>query len=244
MNNLFNIEGKTILVTGASSGIGKEIAIQCANERANVIITGRDSNRLLETSNQMSFNNKQIVCDLNNEDNITQLIQSLPELDGVVFCAGAVEFSPVRLINLKKINNLFSINFNSQVILTQQLLKYKKIKPNSSLVYISSISSKVGVVGTAIYASTKAALNAFVRVTASELSNQKIRVNSICPGTVITPMGEKAVSMSEGIENIYPLGLGKPIDVAGPSIFLLSDASKWITGTELILDGGLTLTSK
>jgi NAD(P)-dependent dehydrogenase (short-subunit alcohol dehydrogenase family) len=241
MSNLFNIKGKTILVTGASSGIGKEIAIQCANEGANVIITGRDNNRLLETLNQISLGNS-VICDLNNEEEITQLVQSLPELDGVVFCAGIVEFIPVRLINLKKINNIFTTNFNSQAILTQQLLKFKKIKPNSSLVYISSISSKVGVVGTALYASTKAALNAFVRVTASELSNQKIRVNSVCPGTVITPMGEKAINMSEGIENYYPLGLGKPIDVAGPSIFLLSDASKWITGTELVLDGGLTLT--
>jgi NAD(P)-dependent dehydrogenase (short-subunit alcohol dehydrogenase family) len=240
MSNLFNIEGKTILVTGASSGIGKEIAIQCSKEGATTIITGRDITRL-ELTNQMLVNSKYMTCDMNEENDIIQLVQSLPELDGVVFCAGIVEYSPVKLINSKKINNIFSTNFNSQVLLTQQLLKLKKLKTSSSLVYISSIASKIGVPGTALYASTKAALNAFVKVTASELSNQKIRVNSICPGIIATPMGEKATSMTNSIENDYPLGLGEPVDVAGSSIFLLSDASKWITGTELILDGGLTL---
>jgi len=240
MNNLFSIENKTILITGASSGIGKEIAIQCSNKGAKVIIIGRDQNRLQETLDKTN-NSISIISDLSKEENIIQLVQSLPELDGVIFCAGVVEYSPVKLINSKKINNIFSINFNSQVLLTQQLLKLKKLKPNSSLVYMSSIASKIGVAGTALYASTKAALNAFVRVTASELSNQKIRVNSICPGIILTPMGEKATSISNEIEKEYPLGLGKPIDVVGPSIFLLSDASKWITGIELILDGGLTL---
>lgn len=239
MNNLFDIIDKTILVTGASSGIGKEVAIRCAEQGANVIVTGRDADRL--SSSKVFPDQKQIVCDLNNETNITQLIEAIPELDGVVFCAGIMEYSPVKLISIKKINNIFSTNFNSQVILTQQLLKYKKLKQGSSLVYISSIASKVGVPGTALYASTKAALNAFIRVTASELSNQKIRVNSICPGIVTTPMGDAAASMATDIESIYPLGLGRPVDVAGSGIFLLSEASRWITGTELILDGGLTL---
>ena len=239
MNNLFDIAGKTILVTGASSGIGKEVAIRCAEQGANVIVTGRNVDRL--SSSKVFPGQTQIVCDLNNESDVTQLIEVIPELDGVVFCAGIVEYSPVKLISLKKINNIFSTNYNSQVILTQQLLKYKKLKQGSSLVYISSIASKVGVPGTALYASTKAALNAFVRVTASELSSQRIRVNSVCPGIVATPMGDVAVGIATDIQHTYPLGLGKPVDVAGPSIFLLSEASRWITGTELILDGGLTL---
>jgi NAD(P)-dependent dehydrogenase (short-subunit alcohol dehydrogenase family) len=134
-----------------------------------------------------------------------------------------------------------SINFNSQVLLTQQLIKQKKLNRNSSLIYISSIASKIGVAGTAIYAASKSALNAFVRVTATELSTQNIRVNSICPGIILTPMGEKAQSMSENVSKDYPLGLGTPKDIVGPCIFLLTEASRWVTGTEMILDGGLTL---
>lgn len=239
--NLFNIKGKNILVTGASSGIGKEIAIQCSKAEANVIITGRDIERLEETSRYCYSSITIIPCDLKTPSNIFELIQQLPQLDGIVFCAGIVEYIPTKFINENKIKNIFSINFDSQVILTQQLLKYKKLNNYSSLVYISSIASKLGVAGTAMYASSKAALNAFMKVTASELAPQKIRANAICPGIVVTPMGEKAQSMSTDISKDYPLGLGQPIDIAGPSIFLLSDASKWITGVELVVDGGLIL---
>lgn len=238
--SLFDIKGKTILVTGASSGIGKEIAIQCSKEGANVIITGRDTTRLIETINNMN-GGVYHPCDLSDEDNIIKLISNLPNLDGVVFCAGIVEYLPIKFINKKKIQNTFSVNFDSQIILTQQLVKAKKLNNNSSLIYISSISSKLGVAGTAMYASSKAALNVFTKVIASELASQNIRANSICPGIVITPMGEKAQNMSTDVSKDYPLGLGQPIDIAGPCIFFLSDASKWITGTELIIDGGLTL---
>jgi NAD(P)-dependent dehydrogenase (short-subunit alcohol dehydrogenase family) len=237
---MFNIKGKTILITGASSGIGKEIAIQCSEAGANVIITGRDNIRLLETIDDMKCG-LSYPCDLSDEDSIIKLVSNLSNLDGVIFCAGVVEYLPVKFTNKKKIQNTFSVNFDSQVILTQQLIKHKKLNNNSSLVYISSIASKLGVAGTAMYASSKAALNAFMKVTAAELASQNIRANSICPGIVITPMGEKAQNMSNEIEKDYPLGLGRPIDIAGPCIFFLSDASKWITGAELIIDGGLTL---
>lgn len=238
--SLFDIQGKTVLITGASSGIGKEIAIQCSNAGANVIITGRDRNRLSETINNIK-NGISYICNLSDENDISELVTKLPSIDGVIFCAGISEYLPIKFVNKNRIHNIFSVNFDSQVILTQQLTKHKKINKNASLIYISSIASKLGVAGTAMYASSKAALNAYMKVTASELANQNIRVNSICPGIVITPMGEKAQSMSNEVENDYPLGLGQPIDIAGPCIFLLSSASKWITGTELIIDGGLTL---
>ena len=236
------IKGKTILITGASSGIGREIAIQCYNEGAHVIITGRDTDRLKETNSHILNDYSLAYCyDLSIEENIIELVDKLPKLDGVVFCAGLVEYLPIKFINKSKIQNTFSLNFDSQVILTQQLIKHKKLNVNSSLVYISSIASKLGVGGTAMYAASKAALNAFMKVTASELSSQKIRANSICPGIIETPMGNKAQNISHDISKDYPLGLGQPIDVAGPCIFFLSDKSKWITGTELIIDGGLTL---
>lgn len=242
--NLFNIAGKTILITGASSGLGKEIAIQCSKAGANVIITGRNQEKLQETFSQLdSKSNASIfVCDLSIEENITNLVKLIDiTLDGVVFCAGAIEYLPIKFLNKNKISNTFSINFDSQVILTQQLIKHKKLNNSASLVYISSIASKLGISGTAMYASSKSALNAFVKVISSELATQKIRANSICPGIIVTPMGEKAQNASDNIEKEYPLGLGNPIDIVGPCIFYLSEASKWITGSELIMDGGLTL---
>jgi NAD(P)-dependent dehydrogenase (short-subunit alcohol dehydrogenase family) len=245
MDNLFDIEYKNILVTGASSGIGKEIAIKLNALGANVIITGRNEDRLNETRDSMVYHLgipvETYACDLSKEDEIKKMVTELPQLDGVVFCAGVVEYYPIRFINAEKINNIFSVNLNSQILLTQQLVKNKKLKQNGSLVYISSIASKIGVAGTALYAASKAGLNGFVKVTASELANQKIRANSICPGIIQTPMTEKAQNVNNDLAKDYPLGLGETIDVVGPCIFLLSDASKWITGTELILDGGLTL---
>lgn len=241
MTDLFNIEGKTILITGASSGLGKEIAIKCSEKGAQLIITGRDKDKLADTHNQLKGTNQSITCDLSEEVNIVELVKELPPLDGVIFCAGVIEYNPVKFINSAKIKNTFAINFDSQALLTQQLIKHKKLKSQSSLVYVSSIASKIGVPGTALYAASKASLNAFVKVTASELAGQKIRANSICPGIVVTPMGEHAQDMSNDLEKDYPLGLGQPIDVVGPCIFFLSDASKWITGSELIMDGGLTL---
>jgi len=245
MNNLFDIEYKNILVTGASSGIGKEIAIKLNALGANIIITGRNEERLNETRDLLIYHLgipvESYPCDLSKEDDIRKMVTELPQLDGVVFCAGVVEYYPIKFINAEKINNIFSVNLNSQIILTQQLTKNKKLKPNGSLVYISSIASKIGVAGTSLYAASKAGLNGFVKVAASELSNQKIRANSICPGIIQTPMTEKAQNVNDDLAKDYPLGLGETIDVVGPCIFLLSDASKWITGTELILDGGLTL---
>jgi len=238
--NLFDIKGKTILITGASSGLGKEIAIQCSKAGAFTIITGRDKKRLNETFDLLT-SSKVHLCDLSKKEDIVSLVNSLPQLDGVVFCAGVVEYLPIKFINEDKIKNTLSVNFDSQVLLTQQLIKNKKLNTGASLVYISSIASKIGVPGTALYASSKAALNAFMKVTAAELSNQKVRANSICPGIIVTPMGEKAQNINNDVNKDYPLGLGQPIDIVGPCIFYLSDASKWITGSELIMDGGLTL---
>jgi enoyl-[acyl-carrier-protein] reductase (NADH) len=135
--SLFNIKNKTILITGASSGIGKEIAFQCSEAGANVIIVGRNEERLNSILNQLNPSSKSYFCDLSKEENIRDLVNVIPQLDGVVFCAGVVEYNPIKFINLNKINNIFSINLNSQMLLTQQLVKNKKLNPNSSLVYIS-----------------------------------------------------------------------------------------------------------
>jgi len=247
MENIFSLAGKKILVTGASSGIGRQIAITATQMGAAVIITGRNKERLQETAAMMGSGAECIIADLCNEDEVRNLVSQLPKLNGAVFCAGVVEYIPAKFINAEKLSQVFSVNFNSPVLLTQQLIKTKKIEQASSLVYISSISSLIGVPATGMYAASKAALNSFVKVIASELAGQKIRANSICPGLVKTPLlaGAAETNLSAetftAAEKQYPLGLGEPSDVAGASVFLLSDAARWITGTALVMDGGFTL---
>ena len=188
-----------------------------------------------------------ITADLTNDTEIRTMVSGLPKINGAVLCAGVAEYIPVKFITSEKLHQVFSINFNSQVLLTQQLIKNKKLEQAASLVYISSISSLMGVPATALYAASKAALNSFVKVTAAELAGQKIRANAICPGLVKTALltNAAASNLSEetfsAAEKDYPLGLGEPSDVAGPAAFLLSDAAKWITGTALVADGGFTL---
>ncbi|NDC40887.1 MAG: SDR family oxidoreductase [Chitinophagia bacterium] len=246
MLNLFSLQGRTILVTGASSGIGREIAITLSGMGAHVVATGRNAARLAETQASLATEGTILPADLTDDTAITALVKQLPALDGAVFCAGLVEYTPAKFITSEKIANVFNLNFNSQVVLTQQLLKNKKVSKGASLVYISSISSKIGVAATALYGASKAALNAYVRVLATELAPQGIRVNSICPGLIQTPMLENAAtvidkeSFTEAAKD-YPLGIGAPENVAGPVAFLLADAGKWITGTEMIVDGGLTI---
>ena len=246
MNNIFDLSGKTILITGASSGIGREIAVSASKQGAKTVINGRNIERLNDTKEMAGGDVTILQGDLTDGAEITSLVKQLPELDGVVFCAGLVEYTPLKFVNAEKIRTIFSLNFDSQVLLTQQIIKNKKIRKGGSLVYISSISSKMGVPATAVYASSKAAINSFMKIVASEVGGQKIRANSVCPGMVRTPMltnATNAVTEESLIEaeKDYLLGLGEPADVAGPVLFLLSDASKWVTGTEMIVDGGLTL---
>lgn len=244
-NNYFDITGKHILVTGASSGIGREVAIQLSLAGAIVSVTGRSQDKLSETV--INLDPATIAYsgahDLTDDESIKQLVSSCNNLDGVVFCAGIAEYTPIKVLSSNKLQNTLNTNFISQAQLTTLLLKNRKLNADSSLVYISSISSRKGVAATAAYASSKAALSAFVRVLATEVAKpNRIRVNSLCPGIVKTPMGQMVADLVEDISADYPLGLGDTIDIANSCIFFLSDASKWITGTELVLDGGLTLT--
>lgn len=245
---MLDLQGKNILVTGASSGIGKDIAILLSKLGARLIITGRDHDRLNQTAALLDNQGTHlaVIADMDAETDIKALVEKVEKLDGAVFCAGIIDYSPVKFLSKEKTNKVLSVNFVSQVLLTQGLLKEKKIAKQSSLVYISSVSSKLGVAGTAVYAASKAALSAFAKVLATELAGQRIRVNSLSPGIVKTPMTDGADSaissddMKED-EKKYPLGYGSTIDVANYVAFLLSDNSPWITGSDLVMDGGFTL---
>lgn len=247
MSGMDNLNGKNILVTGASSGIGSEVAIACSKTGANVFITGRDSARLSETFKLLVGNNNvQLVADLTDENEIKSFVASLPKINGLVHCAGVLDPFPIKFLNQKKIRETFSVNFDMAVLLVAQLASQKKIEKNASFVFISSISGQFPHKGNVLYCASKAALEAFSKTVAMEFQPLLLRSNCICPAMIKTPMFDKAEQgmskelMDEHISK-YPLGVGYPSDVAEAALFLLSDKSRWITGTNITLDGGFIL---
>lgn len=242
--NPFSLEGKTILVTGASSGLGRQTAISASQMGAKVVITGRNTDRLIETFSQLhGTGHLNITADLCVKNELDTLVAQLPELNGVVFSTGISDLSPARFITAETIEKTFSISFNASVLLTAALLGKKKIARKASLVFISSISTRYPFVGGAMYISAKAAIEAYARVLALELSSKGIRVNCVAPAFVKTPMlDQTATNYSQDAVNMIEarqiLGLGEPEDVANSIIYYLSDASRWVSATNLILGGG------
>ena len=245
MLNPLSLQGKRILVTGASSGMGKVFAQMIAEQGGQVVLLARNVERLQLTFESLAGEGHQIcVCDLTDENQLKETVGSLQALDGIVLCAGINEFVPVKFVKQEKIEKMFQTNYFSQLILVQMLLKKKLVNKGSSIVFISSVSSVLGVQGTLLYASSKGAINSAVRVLASELATHNIRVNAILPGIVKTEMLSGTNISEEDFakqEADYPLGLGTPEDVAHAVLFHLSDASRWLTGQCMILDGGFTL---
>lgn len=244
--NPFSLEGKTILVTGASSGIGRAIAVECSKMGATMVITARSSERLQDTYQQLhGAGHLQIVADLSSEEDVKSLAENAPELHGIVHNAGITKTLPFKFINRKDFDVLMQTNFYAPVFITQQLHKLKKIRKGAAIVFISSIATFSVDVGNAMYSATKGAVNSFVKVLAVEMSKQQIRVNSIQPGMVKTNILEAGVISEEQLretERKYPLGrFGNPEDIACAAIYLLSDASSWMTGSNLVIDGGFTL---
>lgn len=250
MKNPFSLEGKTILVTGASSGIGRGIAVECSKMGAQLILNGRNLERLKETLCLMEGDGHQImVADISRQEDIDSLIESLPFLEGCVLCAGIPQVCPVKHFKRKDIEDIFAVNSVAPIMITSGLLKKKKIRRGASIVLIESISGVfVGTKGDVSYNASKAAVNGFLKGAALELAGQGIRVNAINPGLVPTEIlnlsNEKfGESHHEEIMlNDYPLKrYGKPEDIAYGAIYLLSDASSWVTGTNMIIDGGYLL---
>lgn len=245
MTNPLSLQGKHILVTGASSGMGKVFTQMIAEQGGIVTLLARNEERLTQTIASLNGDgHRMVVCDLTNESQLKETVAQLRPLDGIVLCAGINEFVPVKFVKQEKIERMFQTNYFSQLILVQMLLKKKLVNKGASIVFISSVSSVMGVQGTLLYASSKGAINSAVRVLASELAGQMIRVNAILPGIVRTEMLSGTNIDEETFtkqEEQYPLGLGTPEDVGHAVLFHLSDASRWLTGQCMIIDGGMTL---
>ncbi len=245
--NPFSLEGKTILVTGASSGIGRATAIECSKLGAKVIITARNKERLDETLNAMCGEGHEIrICNLDNEQELKEMIDSLPCLDGLVNNAGFTKAKPIPFIKEEDIHNLFDVNAIAPIMIVKYILKQKKIHNGGSIVFTSSVAG-IGhtVVGNAMYSSTKGAISAFVPCAALELAQKGIRVNAVCPGMVETNILSSGDITSEQVELDklnYPMKrYGKPVEIAWAISYLLSDASQWVTGTNMIIDGGWSI---
>nr|WP_321522384.1 SDR family oxidoreductase [uncultured Macellibacteroides sp.] len=247
MYNPFSLIGKTILVTGASSGIGRAIAIECSRMGATIVISGRNEQRLEDTFKLLEGTNHQkVVADLNSEVGIKILHLNLPALNGMVHCAGLTKTVPFQFATRDALDEVLNVNFYALAEITRSTLKAKKMEKNGSIVFISSVSGVYcSADASSIYSASKGAVNGLVKGMALDLAPKGIRVNCVNPGMIDTHIFEAGAITPEQLEEDkkrYPLKrYGKPEEVAHAVIYLLSDASGWVTGSNLLIDGGYTL---
>lgn len=247
MYNPFSLEGKVILVTGASSGIGRATAIECSHMGAKLVITGRNEERLLETFSALEGEDHlYVVADLTDEQQMDKLVERTPVLHGLVNNAGITEIVPTQFIKRDKLEKILGINTIAPILLTQKILRKKKIGKGGSIVFTGSISGYACVAGgNVLYSTSKGAINGFVKNAALDLAAKKIRVNQVCPGIIDTHIFDAGIITPEQLElevSRHPIKrFGKPEEVAYGIIYLLSEASSFVTGTGIVIDGGFTL---
>lgn len=245
--NPLNLQGKTLLVTGASSGIGKATAMLASKLGANLVLVARNVERLNETLSELAGDgHSAISAELTDEEQLIRIVESVPNLNGAVFCAGKGLTLPVQFCDRERFDEIFNVNFFSTVELMRLLYKKKKITKDASIVLLASMGgTRIFSGGNGIYGASKAALDSFMKFAAKEFAARKVRVNSICPAMVDTPLIHRGTVSEEQLAEDakrYPLKrYGKPEDIANAAVFLLSDASSWITGTSMIVDGGLSI---
>lgn len=237
----FSLHGKSILVTGASSGIGRQIAITCAHRGARIIATGRHVERLQQTFDQLSGQGHlQVVADLTIAADRELLCAAAgTSLHGLIHCAGQQKIGPLRLLTEDTMTRMYAVNFLAPVMLTQKLLYANAIAPGGSIVFLLSTAAHAGTRGVGPYSAMKAALLGIIRCLALEQAKRKIRVNGISPSTVPTAMWGAEHDMIAAEKARHPLGLGTPEDVAYAAVYLVADASRWVTGTSLLMNGGV-----
>ena len=249
IENPYSLEGKTVLVTGAGSGIGRATSIECSRLGATMVLVDINPDTVKETQGMLAnqeLAHQSFVCDLTSDEALDELVDKVPELTGLVNNAGINKLLPPIFINRTDIDRIFSINTFAPIFLTQKLLKKKKLKQGASIVFTSALN---GVYSSSpansMYSASKGAINGFMKNLALDLAAKMIRCNSVNPGMIETDiLSHGAVSAEQIEENKkkFPLGRwGKPVEIARGIVFLLSDASSWTTGTTLVIDGGVLL---
>ena len=248
MYNPFTLENKVILITGASSGIGAAAAIECSKLGATLILTGRNELNLHATREKLIGHKAHIciVADLTDEQDCARLVDSLPILDGLVCNAGIGKMLPVQFYSKEVLNKMFGINCFAPMLLLKQLIRKKKLCNPSSVVFTASISGYTNVApANGIYGASKSALSTYMKYAALELAGKGIRCNAVQPGRIKTPLISNCLLTEEDIARDlqqYPLRrYGEPEEVAYAIVYLLSDAAAWVTGSDLVIDGGRSL---
>ena len=246
MSHPFDLTGRTVLVTGATSGLGRQTALSIAEMGGRVVITGRRGELLAQTLGELAGEGHAVcTADLTLPEDRERLVGQLPPLDGIAHCAGITLLHPFKFSDEARFHQVYAINVEAPFFLTQKILKERRLQNEGSIVFVSSLAPFTGTKGHSIYAGSKASVIALARVLAHELAPSRIRANSIAPAMVKTAVVEGFIQQvsperAASDEARYPLGYGEPRDVANAIVFFLSSASKWITGSNLIMDAGLT----
>lgn len=246
-----DFQGKKVLVSGASSGIGRAVSVELSRRGASLVLLARDRERLTETGALLGSAEYHIIClDLKEHSVILPKIRALSQQVGRVYglchCAGLVETRPLSSCKVEGLKSMLDVNLISGIELARAVCRRDVMEENGgSILFISSIYALVGMAGQISYSASKGAISAAVRAMAVELARRKIRVNTLSPGLVRTHMTNKALSLlSEqqvsNLEEAHPLGTGSPEDVARAAVFLLAPQNSWITGADLVIDGGYT----
>jgi NAD(P)-dependent dehydrogenase (short-subunit alcohol dehydrogenase family) len=243
MFNPFSLEGKTVLVTGASSGIGQGIAVTCSRMGARVMVNARNEQRLQQTLSLLEGEgHEMLTCELTDHEAIVSMVGKLPKLDGIVHCAGIGERTLCKNIVEADVDKMMSANFKAPVMLQTEILRQKKINKGSSIIFVASIANESPSIGNALYSASKGALISYANCLQLELAPRQVRVNCISPAMVWTDLIFKGGVTEEELkmdEQKYPLKrYGKPDDIANLAVYLLSDASVWMTGSNVRITGG------
>jgi NAD(P)-dependent dehydrogenase (short-subunit alcohol dehydrogenase family) len=241
MQDLLNLSNKHVLVTGASSGIGRQMAVDLSRQGVILTLTGRDAERLQETADACDGEPRIIAGDLVSDDFLNQLVVGIDPIDGMVYAAGGLRgLIPFRMLHEAHYRDTLSVNMDAPIWLTQKLLKQRKVKDDASLVYVSAIAAYSTPPATAVYSVAKAGLIAAIRSLGQEMHGRRVRCNALALGYVKTPL-TASLDLPQSYMDKLPSGMAEPEDVTGPALFLLSQASRWITRQVLVVDGGVSL---